>query len=250
MSNPEEGFERFAEEVVFAHELEKTARGIPAAKEAKDLERTAALAAAALAVPEAPPRTLRDRLRADGLAFCAAQRTQRGDSQPGFLTALPKRTPQPMAWGFLLGAAAASVALWFTVLRPQSVSLRDLRTQVLASDQTAVRCPWSHGTSPMRGDPQGDVVWSQERQDGWMTFRGLPTLPKGHRYQLWIADEHREAQLVDGGLFSIEDERTETIVAIHAKLRISKPKAFVVTVEDENGVVVSRKDHIVAIASL
>lgn len=135
-------------------------------------------------------------------------------------------------------------------LRPQEADLRKLREQVLAHDTTAVHQHWQPGPSPHHGDVTGDVVWSQERQDGWLTFRGLPKLDPDHAYQLWIVDQQREGAPVDGGLFVIGDPGTETFVPIHARLRINRPVAFVITIEPKDGVVVSKREHVVAIAGL
>jgi hypothetical protein len=144
----------------------------------------------------------------------------------------------------------AQVLASTATMQQQAVSLRDLRDQVLASEQNAVRIEWKPGPSPLHGSVAGDVVWSPERQDGWLTFRGLPKLDPDHAYQLWIVDRRREGAPVDGGLFTIEDPAEETLVPIHAKLPIGSPVAFVITVEDKTGAVVSKREHVVAIAGL
>ncbi|MCU0862910.1 MAG: anti-sigma factor [Planctomycetes bacterium] len=269
MSDPREQLlDTVADAIVFAHEPD--APPLPPAlpevppREISALERTAALAAAALAfgaVPagsgEPPPPSLQNRLAAAGLSFCAEQRQRFAAQPPGFTTTLPRRQPLALVSSFVLGAAAAGLGLWFGMLRPQqatmqqqAVSLRDLRAQVLASEQSAVRIEWKPGPSPLHGSVAGDVVWSPTRQDGWLTFRGLPKLDADHAYQLWIVDRRREGAPVDGGLFTIDNPAVETLVPIHAKLPIGSPVAFVITVEDKTGVVVSKQEHVVAIAGL
>jgi hypothetical protein len=271
--------ETTAEAIVFAHEPD--APGLPPAlpelqdlppRELTALERTAALAAAALAVApvtvggaiDVPPPNLQQRLAAAGLAFCAEQRQRFSAHPPGFTTTLPARRPFALLSSFVLGAAAAGLLVWFGVVRPQASSLqrqtaslqqseqslRELRSQVLASEKNALRIDWKPGTSPLTGSVVGDVVWSPTRQDGWLTFRGLPKLDPDHAYQLWIVDRRREGAPVDGGVFTIDDPTHETLVPIHAKLPIGSPAAFVITVEDKNGVVVSKQEHVVAIAGL
>lgn len=266
--HPETLLESAAEAVVFAHEpdaapLPAAAAGMPL-RDLTSLERTAALAAAALAfgsartvVDQPAPVSLQQRLAAAGLGYCADQRRRFAAHPPGFTTTLPRRRPLALVTSFTLGAAAAGLALWLGLLRPQAatmqqqaVSLRDLRAQVLASEQNAVRIDWKPGPSPLTGNPQGDVVWSPTRQDGWLTFRGLPKLDPDRAYQLWIVDQRREGAPVDGGVFTIDDPATETLVPIRAKLPIGSPVAFVITIEHKAGVVVSKKEHIVAIAGL
>lgn len=218
------------------------------------LERTAAIGAAALAGDGAPPQRVHERLAAAGLAHCAAIRRNQADEMPhgGFTTSLTGRaTSTGRLLGFALATAAAAAALWFALLQPREPALRDLRSDVLAHDDSAVHADWQAGVG--EAHPRGDVVWSQRRQDGWLRFHGLPPLGPEQAYQLWIVDADRQGAPVDGGVFTItrsESPDGEVLVPIHAKLPIGHPKAFVVTIEDRQGVVVSAQEHVVAVASL
>lgn len=282
MSRP---IEDRAERIVFAHELpdfqlaqHDASNADDSTPEERELERIAAIAAAASAGPATPPAALSARLAADALRHCAAvQRSREGspvrrvtlvddraepdgrgsvatetpampaDQAPGFTT------PRPGALGpllaFAVGALAAGLLVWISLTGSYETSLAELRAQVLASDPSVRQKPWSPGPSELRGDVAGDVVWSQDRQDGWLTLRNLPALPADKAYQLWIVDGERTGDPVDGGVFRVDDSG-ETIVAIDAKLPIGQPKMFVITVEDRRGVVVSDQQHVVAIASL
>lgn len=133
-------------------------------------------------------------------------------------------------------------------LRPTEAELRARRAAVLASDHQAFHREWKPGPSARDSHFSGDVVWSHERQDGWLSFRGLPKLDPDHAYQLWIVDQRRDGPPVDGGLFTIQNPDAETLVPIHAHLRVEHPVAFVITIEPKNGVVVSKQEHVVAIA--
>lgn len=251
MSDGTSRLEATAEAIVFAHEPD--ASPVPMSGEAIELERTASLVSVALARPAAMPQRLEARLAAAGLAFCAEQRQRLDRTPPGFTTTLPGRTQlagRKNEWPWLLAVAAAALAAiaWWPALPPPSV--REVRSDVLANDPTIVQLPWQAGPSPLRGEVQGDVVWSHARQDGWMTLRGLPKLDPNRAYQLWIVDGNREGAPVDGGVFTVANPSREEIIKIQAKLPIGRAKAFVVTVEDKAGVVVSQKEHIVAIASL
>lgn len=265
--------EALAEAVVFAHESDSTP---PSSAELAAFERVAGLAAAALADRTPPPDRLKHRLAAAGLAFCAEQaQPARSDSRakPGFTTSLERRGRHLLWTGMLAGATAAAAAfwLWFAgptrdeldVLKqrlqqaeqrlaqfePHENELRSRRAEALAKGTSVLHRHWQPGPSPRHGDVHGDVVWSHERQDGWLTFRGLPKLDPDHAYQLWIVDARREGPPVDGGLFTISDPDAETLVPIHAHLRIDQPAAFVITIEPKDGVVVSKQEHVVAIAS-
>jgi hypothetical protein len=105
-----------AEAVVFAHEpdappLPLSQGGLPASA-LTALERTAALAAAALSqvatatTAEPTPATLQQRLAAAGLGYCAEQRRRFAAHAPGFTTTLPRRRPLALVMSFAVGAAA------------------------------------------------------------------------------------------------------------------------------------------------
>jgi hypothetical protein len=237
--------EELAEAIVFAHEPDQT--NAAETTESRDLERIAALAAGAFSHAAPAPSSLASKLAADALAFCAAQKAPAPQEPPGFTTPRPGQGGRILS--FVLGAAAASMLLWFTVLSPYEETLSEMRAEALAN-QVAMQQQWKPGPSPLRGDVTGDVVWRQNEQDGWLTFRNLPVLPADKAYQLWIVDGERDGAPVDGGVFTIASEDRETIVPIQARLPIGKPAAFVITVEDRNGVVVSKQEHVVAIAAL
>lgn len=268
--------EAIAEAVVFAHEAESSPPASSGSSgELAAFERTAGLAAAALAERTPPPDRLRQRLAAAGLAFCAERtRAPQAASRvpPGFTTTL-ERPRRHLLWtGVLAGAAAAAAALWLWFIaptrgeldallqrlhaaeqrlaefEPRESDLRLRRAEALAKGTAVLHRHWQPGPSPRHGDVHGDVVWSHERQDGWLTFRGLPKLDPDHAYQLWIVDTRRDGPPVDGGLFTIADPEAETLVPIHAHLRIEQPAAFVITIEPRDGVVVSKQEHVVAIA--
>lgn len=96
----------------------------------------------------------------------------------------------------------------------------------------------------------GDVVWSSDRQAGYMTFRDLPVNdPTQEQYQLWIFDKDRnDAYPVDGGVFNITG--TEAIVPIDPKIRVDTPVMFAITVEQPGGVVVSDRSRLPLLAKL
>lgn len=102
-------------------------------------------------------------------------------------------------------------------------------------------------------DPQnpnqviGDLAWSNSVQKGFVRFYALPVNdPNKEIYQLWIVDENQKYP-IDAGLFSVSNQG-EVILPIDVRLRVEKPKMFVVTAEKPGGVVVSELKKIVAIA--
>lgn len=98
----------------------------------------------------------------------------------------------------------------------------------------------------------GRVIWNNDLQKGWMVFKGLAVNdPSRFQYQLWIIDKAQKHP-VDGGVFDIASaeitESGEVFVPISAKIRVSEPAAFAVTVERPGGVVVSDQSRVAVLA--
>jgi hypothetical protein len=104
---------------------------------------------------------------------------------------------------------------------------------------------------PAAAGVTGDVVWDAVTQRGFVRFVGLaPNDPAVHQYQLWIFDGGRDQRFpVDGGVFDIPANATEVVIPIHAALPVLSAKAFAVTVERPGGVVVSGRQHVVALGA-
>jgi hypothetical protein len=108
----------------------------------------------------------------------------------------------------------------------------------------ATKDPAAHGVS-------GDVVWDPVTQRGFMHFVGLAPNDRALRqYQLWIFDGGRDQRYpVDGGVFDVPANATEVVIPIHAALPVRSAKAFAVTIERPGGVVVSGREHVVALGA-
>ena len=95
----------------------------------------------------------------------------------------------------------------------------------------------------------GEVVWNDERQEGYMSLANLPVNdPTKNQYQLWIVDPKRDEIPVDGGVFDIPVGSETAIIPIRNALQVSKPAAFVITLEQPGGVVKSKQEVVVALA--
>nr|MDJ0975527.1 anti-sigma factor [Planctomycetota bacterium] len=96
---------------------------------------------------------------------------------------------------------------------------------------------------------EGDAVWNVKAQSGYLRFKGLKANdPTKAQYQLWIVDPGRDAEPVDGGVFDIPEGQDEVVIPIDAKLAVTDPKAFVITLEQPGGVVVSEGPHLLIAA--
>ncbi len=97
----------------------------------------------------------------------------------------------------------------------------------------------------------GKVIWSDQLQKGYMTLTGIPVNnPKQAQYQLWIVDPKRDEAPVDGGVFDIPTDGSPVVIPISAKLALTKPQAFVITLEQPGGVVKSKQERVVALAKI
>ena len=167
---------------------------------------------------------------------------------------------------WLAAAAAALIAAvgWFRPVEPTAPAVEPPvvaetpapeptpsveRQLLLTSGGDALQLPWTATEDPASQGATGDLVWSNTEQRGYMRFEGLqPNDPTVTRYQLWIFDGTRDDRYpIDGGLFDVQ-ESGEVVVPIDARLDVSKPVLFAITVEQPEGVVVSDRERIVLVA--
>ena len=236
------------------------------------IERVAAAVTLAGPIDDEPmPADLRRRVEAEGRRIVAGSvspvtdiRTRRRAEQPG---------ASPSQWLWL--AAAASVVLavvgWWPRLRdavapqptppvvstqqppvPAEPTLAEKRATLLAKAGSTVQGAWSSTADPASQGVTGDVVWDNETQTGYLRFSGLAANDPGtFQYQLWIFDaEQDERYPIDGGVFDIPAGQSEVIIPIDPKIAVKSPMMFAVTMEKPGGVVVSGREHIVALAKV
>lgn len=249
-----------------------------------------AAAAIDLGCFDAPSEPLPEALRARIEAFVPEVLASRSAAAPGprASAAGPRRAPAlPLAdvvplsraravdrtrWlGWLAAAACLALALasWRSRSTPQAQrvpappsavapppepppSILARRAALLATAKDVVRVDWSATKDPSATGASGDVVWSNAEQRGYMRFRGLaPNDPAQRQFQLWIFDRSQDARFpIDGGVFDVDAATGDVIVPITAKIRVTEPTLFAVTVEKPGGVVVSKREHIVLTAGI
>jgi len=248
----------------------------------RDLERAAAaltLAGAAGARP--PPPALRAQLEQQAAAFFA----QSGDRAAPRIAAVQtpsagitgiephrSRATPPLGGtsGWWAAAACLVVAIfaWFRTpapaVPPAAVDLAPhvvaeappptptpaaLREALLAAPN-ALKLSFGATKDPAAAGVSGDVVWDPVTQRGYLHFVGMrQNDPNAQQYQIWIFDGQRDQRYpVDGGVFDVPQNGSEVIVPIRAALPVHLAKAFAVTIEKAGGVVVSARDHVVALA--
>jgi hypothetical protein len=125
------------------------------------------------------------------------------------------------------------------------------RAQLIASGR-AQRADIPAGADPAAPGVTGDVVWDPVSQSGYLRFVGLkPNDPAVQQYQIWVFDADRDQRYpVDGGVFDVPAGDGDVVIPIRVAVPVRAAKAFAVTVEKPGGVVVSAREHIVALAQL
>jgi hypothetical protein len=221
------------------YESVKPSTGTPALS---DLERVAAtVSLSALDQLEAMPESLRRAVSNTGRAIVSEVATRRIADVVEVAPPQSGRVRERLAWIACLAASLLAVFFW---QRSPGDSDRDsgsplTRDSLIASATDLIQTKWSEGTTPLKNDVTGDIVWSDSQQRGFMRFVGMPANdPKVWQYQLWILDPSRDSDPIDGGVFDITTGE-ESIVAIQAKLPVNQPIGFAVTIEKPGGVVVS-----------
>ncbi len=180
------------------------------------------------------PTDLKARVRSDAATF-------QGDRGMN-------RRPQLLTHPYVGWALAACLVLALFVTTGEKSATEPPTLDQVASEEDVLRLDFTG-----LGDYtslSGEVLWSDQIQQGVMRLRGLAANdPQTAQYQLWIVDPERDEHPVDGGVFDISTEG-EVIIPIDCKLLVTDPRAFVITLEQPGGVVVSKQDVVVALAKI
>lgn len=136
-------------------------------------------------------------------------------------------------------------------ITPRTPSLAEQREELVRSATALITANWAPGNVKDLKEVSGDIVWSDEKQAGYMRFRGLPVNDKSKEtYQLWIFDKTQDkATPIDGGTFDVASNG-EVVIPIDAKLKAVEPGMFAITIEKPGGVVVSKREKIAALATV
>ena len=244
-----------------------------AAHPGADREEIARVAAslALVGVEEEPmPAQLRDRVRADAALWITRREAKVADlgakreaQREPVVREVPVRG-RSSPWPWLATAASLLVAIGAWYWRPgadmqqvqapppapEPVTPSQEREHLLAHGAGVINAPWTNTEDPASAGVTGDVVWDNAAQKGYLRFTGLaPNDPGKFQYQLWIFDAKQDERYpIDGGVFDVPAGTTEVVVPIDPKIAVAQPVMFAVTIEKPGGVVVSGREHIVALA--
>ena len=122
---------------------------------------------------------------------------------------------------------------------PVDPSVLAERRQQLLEVPDSIQIAWQPFNLPDSPAEQlgvrGDVVWSDDLQEGYIRFVGLePNDPNIEQYQVWVIDERGLEQKVSGGVFNASAEG-EIIVPIEPGINVGRVALFAVTVENPGG---------------
>lgn len=237
-------------------ELEALLREHPEA-DADAFDRVAAALAVALndhplePLPKAVGDRLQHAARQFERSFVPARDDEPLPDEPAVAARIGAR-PSALPWILAAACILLALAAWWPALT--GVTGRP-SYEALLSEPDLIRVAWAPGPDETGAGASGEVLWSDSRQHGYMIFRGLPKLdPSVNQYQLWIVDPDRDTHPVDGGVFDINPAvaapNGELRIPIDAKLAIERPAAFVITVEQPGGVVVSSQERVSLIAAV
>lgn len=157
-----------------------------------------------------------------------------------------------LAWWLVPGAGrpSAPIVVSAAVATPEGTRLESARDRLLAQRRDALFVQkFAPGPDRTAREMTGDVVWDDQRQEGYMRLSGLqPNDPHREQYQLWIFDAERDERYpVDGGVFDIGTSGAN-IVRIRAALPVHHAAIFAITVEQPGGVVVSSRARVAGLA--
>jgi hypothetical protein len=180
-----------------------------------------------------------------------AARNQKNSATIGLQT-ISRR--EMFAW-FATAAAVLVAAFFASTLAGQQVaqlSPAELKAELTRTKDGVTQVAWAAGPDEAGKGATGEVLWSNKRQKGVMSFRGLPSNdPTKSQYQLWIFDTAQDEMYpVDGGVFDIPSGAEEVLIPIDAKLPVVDPTLFAITIEKPGGVVVSSRERLPLLAKV
>lgn len=227
-----------------------------------------------LDISEPMPAHLRTKIASDAAQFFASRKETVSIPEPSIEKEEFQKTfafePKKSIWNWLgwafagFACVALAINIWTTRLDSTDIAKNpptptitpkieltpaQEREQLLASAKDAVQRTWGDLDPTKPKNVQGDVVWSNSAQKGFVRFSNLPVNDKTKQtYQVWVFDKNQKNP-VSGGTFDI-NENGEVIVPIDSALKIQEPTMFGVTAEKPGGVMVSELKNVMAVAKV
>ena len=235
----------------------------------------AAISLIDLKIEDQMPAHLQARILADADRYfgtpekeTGTARNNGGEQEEEFQKTFAFDKPKSSVWqslGWLVAALACivlAVNLFVTYNRPKTEivqnpppqitptptpNLVEQRLQLIASAGDVAQSSWTDFDPKKPRNVEGDVVWSNSAQKGFIRFKNLPVNDKSKEtYQIWIFDETQKNP-VSGGVFDA-NEAGEIIIPMNAAIKVAKPTMVGITAEKPGGVMVSELGKVMAVA--
>lgn len=202
----------------------------------RSLEMTAAaIGIAGLTTEEPLPEHLFAKIAADSTKHVGSTTAEIDSPWPPSYQSIDAERPARSWFGWLGWAAAVAacaalaVNIWITRIQPRvdiaqtpvqvetpkPLTAAELREEMMRSSGTLIRAKWAGGNVKEIKQITGDVIWSDEKQAGYMRFQGLPVNDAATTcYQLWIFDKTQDPkEPIDGGIFDVTSQVNEEITS-------------------------------------
>ena len=153
------------------------------------------------------------------------------------------KTKLPLWFWILLSFSTAltlvSTGLYFAkhsrlliVAKQEQTPLLQQR-DILLQESDILQSNWLKTLNPLAKKIQGDLIWSSQRQKGFMRFANLPKLSAQQVYHLWIYDlESSVKEPISATLFQADPHiKKEYLVEIMPEKKVKKPYKFVLRLE-------------------
>ena len=190
------------------------------------------------------PAALRARLLAQSEVVASNRENfGRGRSTSVSLAPPTRRSVGVASWWLAAAATVIAIVGWYPRLTARP-------PPQVAAGAGAIHWVLAGTSDPGGVGASGEVLFDPVTQHGHLRFHQLKSNdPKQYQYQLWIFDGERDQRYpVDGGVFDIPPGSEGVLIPITARVRVGRPVLFAVTLERPGGVVVSAREHIVAVA--
>ncbi|HEX3101061.1 MAG TPA: anti-sigma factor, partial [Pyrinomonadaceae bacterium] len=191
------------------------------------------LAAAAISMvgleQEPLPAHLRSKIISNAEQYFSDARTLVSERLPPVTQSVSEKTVRESSggsWFSWFGWAAAAMAcialaanIWFTRFQPKvevaqinppattprTMTPAELRDQMMNAATDTIKAAFTVGNMKELTQVVGDVVWSDDKQTGYMRVQGLPVNDASKAtYQLWIFDKTQDKETpIDGGTFDV-----------------------------------------------
>jgi hypothetical protein len=156
----------------------------------------------------------------------------------------PISQAKPPLWfwivlSFLTALTLVSTGLYLakhsrlTVVAKQEQTPLLQQRDILLQESDILQSNWLKTLNPLAKKIQGDLIWSSQRQKGFMRFVNLPKLSVQQVYHLWIYDlESSVKEPISATRFQADPHiKKEYLVEIFPEKQVKKPYKFVLTLE-------------------